>query len=209
VMMVQDDLSLRVAGDVVHDQSAPDAILRGIMESCDWIQDAVTGNWVMQEQIHETKKQLKKMSINEINEKKFMIFEHFLKSLNGGVSDYALNEGAPYYSLEASKARMAKEKTAREKKEAASASKKSDSAARAEHKANQSYRIARHIETEVGNHYPDSDGFEAIQHKLRKHEGIHPYDAIDHMNHAAKKHLGAKSFSDYVDQFHSDYAKDN
>jgi len=70
------------------------------------------------------------------------------------------------------------------------------------------YQIAHHVNTEVANHYPDTDGYEAITHHLRG-MGIHPMDAIHHINKAVKKHLGAKDFSDYVDQFHKDYHADN
>jgi hypothetical protein len=82
-------------------------------------------------------------------------------------------------------------------------------AAHKEKQANLHLHVAHHIAAEVGNHYPDSDGYDAIVHRLKKHHGIHEYDAIDHMNAAAKKHLGAKSFSDYVDQVHHDYTRDN
>lgn len=111
---------------------------------------------------------------------------------------------APYYSLEASKARMAKEKARAAAKEAVAAAKKNASEARKNAKAAQSYTIARHIEAEVGNHYPDSDGYDAIASKLHK-MGIGHHDAITHMDKAARKHLGAKSFSHYVDNFHKDY----
>lgn len=117
--------------------------------------------------------------------------------------DVQLDE-APYYSLEASKARMAKEKARAAAKAAIAAAKADSSIARKEARENRSLHIARHIEAEVGNHYPDSDGFEAISNKVRK-MGIPHHEVIDHLDKAARKHLGAKSFDHYVDNFHKDY----
>lgn len=111
---------------------------------------------------------------------------------------------APYYSLQASKERMAKEKARAAAKEAVAAAKKKAAEDRKGAKADQSHMIARHIEAEVGNHYPDSDGYDAIASKLHK-MGIGRHDAITHMDKAARKHLGAKSFSHFVDNFHKDY----
>jgi len=118
------------------------------------------------------------------------------------LNEEALNE-APYYSLEASKARMAKEKARAAAKAAIAAAKADSSIARKEARENRSLHIARHIEAEVGNHYPDSDGFEAISNKVRK-MGIPHHEVIDHLDKAARKHLGAKSFDHYVDNFHKD-----
>lgn len=116
--------------------------------------------------------------------------------------DVQLDE-APYYSLEASKARMAKEKARATAKAAIAAAKVDSAIARKEARENRSLHIARHIEAEVGNHYPDSDGFEAISNKVRK-MGIPHHEVIDHLDKAARKHLGAKSFDHYVDNFHKD-----
>lgn len=124
------------------------------------------------------------------------------KAVNKLTNEEALAE-APYYSLEASKARMAKEKARAAAKEAITAAKKNAAEARKNAKADQSGMIARHIETEVGSHYPDSDGYDAIASKLHR-MGIGHHDAITHMDKAARKHLGAKSFSHYVDNFHKD-----
>ena len=129
------------------------------------------------------------------------------KSLKEGVE--SVDEAAPYYSLEASKSRMAKEKAREDAKKSKSDAGKAATQAKRDSKANQSHEIARHIETEVGNHYPDSDGFDAIAKKLRSQYGISSHAAIDHMDAAARKHLGAKSFSHYVDNFDKDYKKDN
>lgn len=110
---------------------------------------------------------------------------------------------APYYSLQASQARMAKEKARAAAKEAVAAAKRDSSIARKEARENRSALIARHIEAEVGNHYPDTDGFEVISNKVRK-MGIPHHEVIDHLDKAARKHLGAKSFDHYVDNFHKD-----
>jgi len=124
------------------------------------------------------------------------------KAVGKLTNEEALTE-APYYSLEASKARMAKEKARATAKAAIAAAKKDSSIARKEARENRSLHIARHIEAEVGNHYPDSDGFEAISNKVRK-MGIPHHEVIDHLDKAARKHLGAKSFDHYVDNFHKD-----
>lgn len=70
--------------------------------------------------------------------------------------------------------------------------------------------IARIIETEVGNHFPDSDGMDVINSKVRKLTGIKdPYEATLIIDKAAKKHLRVKDFHTYVDDMHKQYAKDN
>ena len=68
--------------------------------------------------------------------------------------------------------------------------------------------IARIIQHEVGNHYPDSDGWDAINSKVRKLTGVRdPYEASQLMDKAAKKHLQAKSFGHYVDHFGDELPK--
>jgi hypothetical protein len=125
------------------------------------------------------------------------------KAVNKLTNEEVQLDEAPYYSLEASKARMAKEKARATAKAAIAAAKVDSSIARKEARENRSLHIARHIEAEVGNHYPDSDGFEAISNKVRK-LGIPHHEVIDHLDKAARKHLGAKSFDHYVDNFHKD-----
>lgn len=80
-MMVQPDLRL-ITVDVVADPSAPNAFVEGIMESQEWVQDAV-GGWKIMEIVEQTKKKIKKMNVREINEQKVRLFEEFLASVLG------------------------------------------------------------------------------------------------------------------------------
>lgn len=76
--IVKDDFHLATAADIVADPSAPDAFVRGIMENKEWV--CVEGCW-MEREIDHSKKVIKKASSKELQEKKFQIFEAFLKSL--------------------------------------------------------------------------------------------------------------------------------
>ena len=76
--IVKDDFHLATAADIVADPSAPDAFVRGIMENKEWV--CVEGCW-MEREIDHSKKVIKKASSKELQEKKFQIFESFLKSL--------------------------------------------------------------------------------------------------------------------------------
>jgi len=80
VMVVQEDLHLATPADIVADPSAPSAFVRGIMENANWIFDASKETWI-QESLHETKKSLKKMTMDEIEKNQIRIMESFLKSL--------------------------------------------------------------------------------------------------------------------------------
>ena len=79
VMVVQPDFKLSTV-DIVSDPSGPGCFVNGIMENVEWIYDPVKGTW-QEEQLHEVKKQINKMSIKEIEEKKFAIFEDYISSL--------------------------------------------------------------------------------------------------------------------------------
>lgn len=79
-MVVQPDFHLATAADVVADPSAPNAFVRGIMENVEWVYDSVKGTW-KEERLHNTKKALRKMTMNEIENKQFAIFENFLSSI--------------------------------------------------------------------------------------------------------------------------------
>ena len=79
-MMVQPDLRLATAADIVADPSAPDAFVKGIMENVDWIYDPVKGTW-HEEKLDIVKKEVHKMSIREIEEQKLAIFENYISSL--------------------------------------------------------------------------------------------------------------------------------
>jgi len=80
VMVVQPDFHLATAADIVADPSAPNAFVKGIMENVEWVYDSVKGTW-REESLHNTKKALRKMTMNEIENKQFAIFDNFLTSL--------------------------------------------------------------------------------------------------------------------------------
>jgi len=79
-MMVQPDLRLATAADIVADPSAPDAFVKGIMENVDWIYNPVNGTW-HEEKLDNMKKQIHNMSLQEIEERKLSIFENYISSL--------------------------------------------------------------------------------------------------------------------------------
>jgi len=81
VMVVQPDFHLATAADIVADPSAPNAFVKGIMENVDWVYDATTDSWY-QEKLHETRKKLRTMRMDEIELNKLAIFEDFVKSLS-------------------------------------------------------------------------------------------------------------------------------
>jgi Prohead core protein serine protease len=80
VMMVGPDFHLATAADIVADPSAPNAFVKGIMENVEWVYDPVKGSW-HEEKLHNMKKAMHKMTMNEIEEKQFAIFENYLSSL--------------------------------------------------------------------------------------------------------------------------------
>jgi hypothetical protein len=76
--LVKDDFYLATAADIVADPSAPDAFVRGIMESKEWIWD----NGIIKEvQINEYKKTIKKSSKKNLEENMIKTFQHFLSKL--------------------------------------------------------------------------------------------------------------------------------
>jgi hypothetical protein len=81
IMLVQPDFRLATAADIVADPSAPNAFVKGIMENVEWVYDSAKDSW-QQENLHELKKSIRKMSLNEIEQKKFSIFENYLSSLS-------------------------------------------------------------------------------------------------------------------------------
>lgn len=81
IMEVQDDFRLATAADIVADPSAPDAFVKGIMENVDWVYDSVKDTWIEQ-RLHETRKNIRKMSMDELERNKFSIFESYMKSLS-------------------------------------------------------------------------------------------------------------------------------
>ena len=80
VMVVQNDLKLSTAADIVADPSAPEAFVKGIMENVEWFYDEANGVWY-QEKIDTIKRSIHKMPSRQLEEQKLAIFEDFLTSL--------------------------------------------------------------------------------------------------------------------------------
>ena len=78
VNVVQDDFMLSTAADIVADPSAPDAYVRGIMESKEWV--FVDGKFVEQN-IEETQRFIRKASSKNLQEAKVLAFQHFLSKI--------------------------------------------------------------------------------------------------------------------------------
>ena len=78
VQIVQDDFMLSTAADIVADPSAPDAYVRGIMESKEWV--FVDGKFV-EKHIEETQKFIRKASSKNLQEAKILAFQHFLSKI--------------------------------------------------------------------------------------------------------------------------------
>lgn len=76
---VGDDLRLLTI-DVVGDPSAHEAFVNGIMEGAEWVYNATTGIY-QEAKIEQITKKVKKTSIKQLEERKFVLFERFLKSL--------------------------------------------------------------------------------------------------------------------------------
>ena len=80
IMEVQNDFRLATAADLVADPSAPGAFVKGIVENIEWYLDAASGTWV-QEKIEPMQKEIKKMNLRELSERKLKLFEYFLSEL--------------------------------------------------------------------------------------------------------------------------------
>ena len=78
VQIVQDDFMLSTAADIVADPSAPDAFVRGIMESKEWV--FVDGKFVEQH-IEEAKRTVRKASSRNLEEEKIYAFQKFLSKI--------------------------------------------------------------------------------------------------------------------------------
>ena len=78
VQVVQDDFMLSTAADIVADPSAPDAYVRGIMESKEWV--FVDGKFV-EKNIEETQKFIRKASSKQLQEAKILAFQNFLSKI--------------------------------------------------------------------------------------------------------------------------------
>jgi hypothetical protein len=81
IMEVQDDFMLATAADIVADPSAHKAFVRGVMENVDWVYDVASGSWRAAEALEETKKEMKKMTVTQISESQYRLFERYLNSL--------------------------------------------------------------------------------------------------------------------------------
>ena len=78
VQIVQDDFMLSTAADIVADPSAPDAFVRGIMESVEWV--FVDGKFE-QRQIEETQKLIRRTPSKKLTEASIAAFQNFLSNL--------------------------------------------------------------------------------------------------------------------------------
>jgi hypothetical protein len=78
IQVVQDDFMLSTAADIVADPSAPDAFVKGIMESREWI--FVDGKFV-EKHIEETASFIKKTSSRNLEEAKVIAFQNFLSKI--------------------------------------------------------------------------------------------------------------------------------
>ena len=76
--IVQDDFMLSTAADIVADPSAPDAFVKGIMESKEWV--FVDGKFVEQH-IEEAKRSIRKASSRNLEEAKIYAFQKFLSKI--------------------------------------------------------------------------------------------------------------------------------
>jgi hypothetical protein len=74
--LVQDDLKLATAADIVADPSAPGAFVNGIMENKEWV--FVEGRF-MEIDIDHAKKQIQKASKKQIEEVALRLFENYLR----------------------------------------------------------------------------------------------------------------------------------
>lgn len=69
-------------------------------------------------------------------------------------------------------------------------------------------KIANHIETAIGNSFPDADPHDELHGKLRK-MGIPEQSIMKHLDIAAKKHLGSKDFHTHLKNAWNEIASDN
>ena len=75
---VQNDFMLATAADIVHDPSAPNAFVNGIMEGAEWVYNASTKSWIIAEQL---RNDIKKMTARDVANKQARMLEAYLKSL--------------------------------------------------------------------------------------------------------------------------------
>jgi len=87
VMEVQNDFHLATAADIVADPSAPDAFVKGVMENVEWVYDAVKDSW-HEEKLDNMKRKMHKMTMDQLEENTFAIFESYLNSLALNSTNY-------------------------------------------------------------------------------------------------------------------------
>lgn len=80
VKVVKDDFYLATAADIVADPSAPDAFVRGIMEGIEFWYNPHANKWMI-EHLDSAKKEVKKMTVKQIEEQKFNLFKNYLNEL--------------------------------------------------------------------------------------------------------------------------------
>ena len=80
VMVVQNDLRLSTAADIVADPSAPDAFVNGIMEGVEWLYDPVKNTW-LEQKLLDTKRAIHNMSKSKLEEQRMAILEDYIASL--------------------------------------------------------------------------------------------------------------------------------
>ena len=78
VNYVKDDYQLATAADIVADPSAPEAFVRGIMEGKEWIYES---GRLVERDIEQIKKDIKKASSRNLEEAKMKAFEKFLRNI--------------------------------------------------------------------------------------------------------------------------------
>jgi hypothetical protein len=76
--LVQDDLRLATAADVVADPSAPGAFVQGIMENKEWV--LVNGKF-SEANFEQTKKEIKRASKQQIEQVALKLFENYIRKL--------------------------------------------------------------------------------------------------------------------------------
>lgn len=76
--LVQDDLKLATAADIVADPSAPGAFVNGIMENKEWMM--IDGKFV-EADFERAKKQIKRASTRQLEEVALKLFENYLRKL--------------------------------------------------------------------------------------------------------------------------------
>ncbi len=77
--LVQDDLKLATAADIVADPSAPDAFVSGIMEGKEWVWD---GGILREQLAQKTYKRINTLvDQKELDEQKLNLFQDFLSNL--------------------------------------------------------------------------------------------------------------------------------